>query len=404
MILPSLKGFAPVLALAALAGCSTTDIVGSRAQELPNPPSIIEEHTDASLEDVNEKIQAAYQQLFFGEPTKEAIYRDQGDGTAYIEDIFNGDVRTDSIGYGMLVTVQLGEQEPFDKIWSWAKKYMLVDSGPARGQLDWNCSTQGDDCIHTAATDSSSLIVTALFLAATKFQEQDTHDYNADALSLLDAMSHIEERNGGVVGGVGNCFDGIAQLPRRTSTSFDKNVPVNYLMPAFYDFWAERQPNRAEYWRGIANRSREILEEVPEAKTGLIPETVTFEGERVLGFDNYINITSRTLLNVTLDQTWHQPGGWIATNNERLLDFFLSIGIEDYVAEYYSNGLPYNGFNTLAHRSLVALAAGTSRKPEHDAFLEDLLVQEIPTGQFRYYDGLLYLLALIVLSGQMPSP
>jgi oligosaccharide reducing-end xylanase len=83
-----------------------------------------------------------------------------------------------------------------------------------------------------------------------------------------------------------------------------------------------------------------------------------------------------------------------------LLDFFLAQGVDTYAAEYAITGEPLVTFNTPAHRSMVALAAGTTLRNRHDPFLKDLLQQATPSGTFRYYDGMLYLLSLLVLSGQ----
>jgi oligosaccharide reducing-end xylanase len=49
----------------------------------------------------------------------------------------------------------------------------------------------------------------------------------------------------------------------------------------------------------------------------------------------------------------------------------------------------------------VALAAGTSESEDYDVFIDALLAEPIPEGTFRYYDGMLYMLSLLVLSGQL---
>src|SRR5690606_12674358 len=107
----------------------------------------------------------AFRQLFFGDPETEAVFFPQEDGTGYIKDIANGDVRTDSMAYGMLVTVQLDQREVFDELWAWTKSHMMSPSGASAGLLRWRCSTSGDECARSAATDASSLIATTLLLA-----------------------------------------------------------------------------------------------------------------------------------------------------------------------------------------------------------------------------------------------
>src|SRR5690606_37798559 len=106
---------------------------------------------------------------------------------------------------------------------------------------------------------------------------------------------------------------------------------------------------------------------------------------------------------MALDHLWFGPHSWVVEQNERRLDFFLGEGVDTYVAEYTVEGEPLIDYNTPAHRSLVAVSAGTTSDERYNVFLERLLEEPIPTGHHRYYDGMLYILSLLVLSGQMTS-
>lgn len=402
-------------AAALLSACTSVDVLGAREQtsEVREPPgpsepggtgglrNVLEERQRIPISQVNARLNDAFLQLFFGDPETEAVFFDQGDGTAYIQDIANGDVRTDSMAYGMLVTVQLDHREVFDKLWGWAKQHMLSSSGSSAGLLRWRCDTSGESCASTAATDASSIIATTLLMAETRWGAAGTHDYERDALALLDAMVAIEERNGGVVDGVVNCFDGEAALPRLSSRSPEQETAVDYLMPAFYEVWSRHDQERSALWKRAAENARELLSQVAHPETGLLPEIVSHSGEPDPERDDYRTTTARTLLNLTLDHLWFGPFDWVVEQNERRLDFFLEQGLDDYVSEYTIAGEALVPFNTAAHRSLVALAAGTSKSSEHDVFLEVLLDEPVPAGSFRYYDGMLYMLSLLVLSGQM---
>lgn len=394
-------------------GCSSLDVVGVRqgassdgaapqtGDELPN---LLEEREAVPLTQVNAQLNAAFLQLFFGDPQTEAVFRDLGDGTGYIEDINNSDVRTDSMGYGLLVTVALDQREVFDQLWAWTKQHMMFPSGASSGLLRWRCDTDGSSCADSAATDSSSVIVTALLIASRRWTTGSAHDYRTDALSLLEAMATIEERAGSRAEGIVNSFDFAASLPRFGSKSEEQQVPLDYLMPAFYSVWAEFDASRAEDWTQMAARSREILARAADEKTGLLPEWVTYEGSPVTGRGDYRSTTSRVFLNAALDHLWHGPTPGILDGNTRALDFFLQEGIEKYAAEYTIDGRPLVSYNTVGHRSLVALAAGMSGDSKYDVFLQDLLAQPIPSGDFRYYEGMLYMLSLLTLSGQMTPP
>ncbi len=406
---------APLCACAlTLLGCSSLDVLGERQMQtgegaLPSGTggglsNVLEERQALPISAVNAKLNAAFLQLFFGDPRTEAVFFDQGDGTGYIQDINNRDVRTDSMGYGMLVTVSLDQRAIFDQLWAWTKTHMMFPDGPSKGLLRWRCDTDGAVCEDSAATDSSSVIVTSLFIASRRWPTPGQHDYASDALGVLAAMTGVEQHASAAAEGVVNCFDVVAALPRADSRSPEEQVPLDYLMPAFYEVWAARDPDRATLWRQMAENARDILAQAADPITGLLPEWVTYTGTPVTGQGDYESTTSRTFFNEALDHIWSGPNAAIVAQNERVLDFFLSEGIDSYAAEYRIGGQPLVSYNTVGHRALVALAAGTTENPKYDVFLEDLLAQEVPTGTYRYYEGMLYILSLLTLSGQMAPP
>lgn len=408
-----MKRLVLLAAAALLTGCVSLDVVGARpdAEEDREPipgepdgsglPNVLEERQRIPLSQVKAQLNDAFRQLFFGDPETEAIFFPQGDGTGYIQDIAHGDVRTDSMAYGMLVTVQLDQRDVFDELWAWTKRSMLSSSGASAGLLRWRCDTSGQDCARSGATDASSVIATTLLLAERRWGGAGAHDYEQDGLALLEALTAIEERNGGVVDGVVNCFAPETGLPRESSMAPAAETPVDYLMPAFYELWARHDIARTTYWRRAANDARSLLSRVAHPTTGLLPEIITHEGEPVPEHDAYRFTTGRALLNMALDHLWFGPHQWVVEQNERRLNFFLEEGVDAYVAEYTVQGEPLVDFNTPAHRSLVAVAAGTAPDERYNVFLERLLEEPIPTGHQRYYDGMLYMLSLLVLSGQM---
>lgn len=402
-------------------GCTSLDLLGTRpapvagedrteevdAQENPvsTPlPNVLEDRANVSVSQVDAQLNEAFLQLFFGDPETEAVYFDQGDGTAYIMDIANGDVRTDSMAYGLLTTVQLDQREVFDRLWSWVKTHMLMTEGVTAGLLSWRCDVTGTNCETAGATDASSIIATSLFMAEARWGEAGRFDYEEEALALLEVLVAIEERNGGVIDNVKNSFDMEAALPRDGSGAADGQVRVDYLMPAFYEIWATYDEVRATFWRRTAANSRALLYQIAHPSTGLLPGAVDYAGTPVPGQDAYVSTTARALLNVTLDHLWYGPHDEVVEQNRRLLDFFLAEGIDDYKAAYTLDGRELEPFNTAAHRSLVALAAVTVEDPTYDPFIEALWAEPIPTETYRYYDGMLYMLSLLVASGQLSPP
>ena len=64
--------------------------------------------------DVDAKLKEVFNDVFRG-PNK--VYFEVGDDMGYISDIKNNDVRTEGMSYGLMIAVQFGEKDIFDRIW-----------------------------------------------------------------------------------------------------------------------------------------------------------------------------------------------------------------------------------------------------------------------------------------------
>lgn len=87
--------------------------------------------------DIDAKVAAAWQQLFYGNGTSQRIYYPVGTDKAYILDTGNNDVRSEGMSYGMMISVQLDKQEEFDRLWRWATTYMRNPAGEREGYFAW---------------------------------------------------------------------------------------------------------------------------------------------------------------------------------------------------------------------------------------------------------------------------
>src|SRR5271169_561826 len=80
--------------------------------------------------EVKAKINAAYEQLFHGDPQTQAIAfaagKNENGPLMYVTDWANHDVRTEGMSYGMMIAVQLDKKADFDAIWNWARTYMYI--------------------------------------------------------------------------------------------------------------------------------------------------------------------------------------------------------------------------------------------------------------------------------------
>src|SRR5580704_14838310 len=84
-----------------------------------------------SQKEIDGKIEAAYQQLFHGDPQTQAVFFPAGKNgngpLAYLTDWANHDARTEGVSYGMMISVQLDHKAEFDALWNWAMTYMYIN-------------------------------------------------------------------------------------------------------------------------------------------------------------------------------------------------------------------------------------------------------------------------------------
>jgi oligosaccharide reducing-end xylanase len=136
-------------------------------------------------------------------------------------------------------------------------------------------------------------------------------------------------------------------------------------------------------------------------QTGLAPNYSYFDGRP---YDDEYNgnfryDAFRVGANIGVDYAWFRADPWEVEQSNRLLDFFASQGMDEYKAEYYLTGEPQ-----VAHRSPGLIAtnavAALAADPEKGRpFVQALWDLGIPTGKYRYYDGLLIMLGLLQVSG-----
>jgi oligosaccharide reducing-end xylanase len=364
--------------------------------------------------EIANKIHSAFDTLFHGTPADQAIFFPMGAGKAAIKDIFhNEEIRTEGMGLGMMICVEYDKQTEFDQLWRYAKENLIVKSGPARGYFNSYCDMSvGRDAESRPCLDPFGLqqFAMALVLAhgrwGSNYQDAGpaTIDYNADAWMLLDIMRNKERENGGIIDGITNTFDS------RTFLVFDepKVTAFNYTrpaveMPAYYDLWA--QATGDTFWSAAAINARGFWQSVANQDTGLLPVKAYFSGNEFSGWNLFAPEGYRTQLNLALDQIWTGTNSesWHQTEANRIIDFFASIldaGNENYGMMYELNGAEIDA--TPPDASLVSVngdCALIATSPNRQAFIQAVWDLGVPSGDTRYYAGLLYLLSLLMLSG-----
>ncbi len=350
--------------------------------------------------EIQQKIDQAWQQLFYGDNDTQRVYYPVGPDMAYIKDIANNDVRTEGMSYGMMLAVQLDKKEEFDRLWKWAHTYMLQKDGPYRGYFAWHTRDTGEPIDANPAPDGEEWFVTALLFAANRWGNgEGIFNYQAEAQKILDVMLHKDAEKTGLAT---NMFDPktkqVVFVPTGREATFTN---PSYQLPAFYELWAKWANKDNQFWKAAAQASRAFWKTTAQSATGLMPDYAEFNGKPRADPDHkdFRYDAFRNAANVALDWAWFAADPWAVKQSNRLLDFFRAQGLDRYVNQYSLDGQPLSGDRSAGLVAMNAVA-GLAADPEKSKdFVQALWDLEIPDGQWRYYDGLLYFLALLQVSG-----
>ena len=366
---------------------------------------------------VTAKIDSAFRQLFHGDPAAQSVYFPAGtnaDGAlAYIHDLGSGDVRSEGMSYGMMIAVQLDQQAEFDALWNWAKTFMYHDATnhPSFGYFSWSMKTNGVANDEMPAPDGEQYFETALYLATARWGNGlGIYNYRAEADRLLQDLRHRQLITGATVKGAmtaGAIFEPDKKLVRFTPDVANWNhTDPSYQLPAFYELWAHcgPKPDR-EFWAQAATASREFFQRAANPSTGLAPDYANFDGtpwaapwntnSADFQYDSW-----RTAMNWSVDWAWWNQDVREKNLSDRLQAFFEAKGLSNYGSRFTLEGHQLGNDHTTGLVAMNAVASLAATNPRAQKFVEALWNTPVPTGQWRYYDGMLYLLALLHCSGK----
>lgn len=359
-----------------------------------------QDYLGKSQEDVASKIDKGWQQLFYGDDMTERVYYPVDTDMAYILDVGNGDVRTEGMSYGMMIAVQLNRKEEFDRLWKWTKTYMYQSEGPFRGYFAWHCTPDGQKLASNPASDGEEWFVMALLFAAHRWGNgEGIFNYREEAQQILNTMLHKSEEDNGIAT---NMFDleskQVVFVPSGRYATFTN---PSYHLPFYYELWARWAAQDNSFWYEAAQASRSFFHKAAHPQTGLMPDYANFDGSPVddpehedFRFDAW-----RTLANVAVDYAWFKADPWQIEQSNRVLDFLASHGIHTFPNQYTLEGTPLSSDHSTGLVAMAAVAGMIADPQKGQPFIEALWNADIPTGKWRYYDGMLYLLALLHVSG-----
>jgi oligosaccharide reducing-end xylanase len=350
--------------------------------------------------EIDQKVNDAFLSLFHGDQDAK-VYYEFNDREAYIKDIGSNDIRTEGMSYGMMICVQLDKKEEFDKLWNFAKNRMQNISGKNKGYFKWHVTDKGEELDNGPASDGEEYFVTALMFADKRWGSNNGIDYISEANNILNTMLHKED------------YDPEGSNMFNTKLAMVKFVPgstftdPSYHLPAFYEIWAKKAARDNEFWSKAASASRKYFKVCSNPSTGLVPDYAEYDGSPVVtgGHENFSFDAIRTIQNAAVDYAWWKSDPFEAAFADRIQAFFESKGLDKYECVWTLDGKkaiqPYHTTALISMNAVASLSA--TDKARSKRFVEELWKLKAPTGQWRYYDGMLYMLAMLHCSGNFKA-
>ena len=408
------------LALALAAAVAAAPADGHGAYETGRYRDLFAEAGHSKAE-VDAKIEAAYRQLFHGDPETELLFFPSGSNEngplAYIPDIQHTDVRSEGMSYGMMIAVQLDRKAEFDALWNWSMTHMYHadPKHPTYGFFSWQMRYDGTVMDELPAPDGEEYYAMALLFAENRWGNgKGIYDYGAAARRLLDHMVHrepirgpVKQRNGTNEHTVGKEVHDEPPMILFSPDERNGFTDASYHLPAFYELWARWGPERDRpFWARAAETSRDLFVKAAHEKTGLVPNLSGFDGAprdwRGPGTAAFREDAWRVAMNWSVDWSWWAKDPRQRELSDRLQAFFESQGMESYGDNWLLDGKPLRDRHSpglVATNGVASLASADAVRARK--FVDALWALEVPkSATFRYYDGLLYLMSLLHASGR----
>jgi len=105
-------------------------------------------------------------------------------------------------------------------------------------------------------------------------------------------------------------------------------------------------------------------------------------------------------MNWSVDWAWWAKDPCEQELSDRLQAFFESQGIDAYVNHYTLDGKPLGNHRSTGHVAMNAVASLAATQSQAEQFVMELWNAPVLTDQYRYYDGMLCLLAMLHCGGE----
>ncbi|NLZ83479.1 MAG: xylanase [Clostridiales bacterium] len=351
-----------------------------------------------SQEEIDKKIKDTFNTMFFDPDEK--IYFEMGENMGYMLDTGNYDVRTEGMSYGMMMAVQMDNQDIFNRLWLFSKTFMYQNSGKYKGYFAWSVAPDGKKNAEGPAPDGEEYYAMALFFASERWGDgAEPFDYSRQAREILRHCIHQSElvEGGSPMWDPNNYY--IKFVPEATFTD------PSYHLPHFYELFALRAYEEdREFWKQAAIESRKYLHKACHPVTGMAPEYAEYDGtpKRLFHDGQFYSDAYRVAMNIGLDAAWFNKDESLGDIIDRLQRFFSENTKLGEYANYMLDGTPLDQqalhpVAIIATNAAGSLASKNKRRLEWVKYFWDTPLRK---GERRYYDNCLYFFCLLMLSGR----
>ncbi|HEY5381089.1 MAG TPA: glycosyl hydrolase family 8 [Acidobacteriaceae bacterium] len=186
----------------------------------------------------------------------------------------------------------------------------------------------------------------------------------------------------------------------------NRTTDPSYHLPAFYELWARWGPveDRA-FWERAAEVSRGFFAKVTGPETALTPDRANFDATPAKGWNGrpaeFGYDSWRSVSNWSVDYSWWRKSADEPVLSERYQRFLAGQGVGAFVDQYTLDGKPLSERHSPGMVATAAVGSlATAKSETANAFVDALWNTPVPSGEQRYYDGMLYLMSMMHCSGE----
>ncbi|MBF7073470.1 glycoside hydrolase [Glaciecola sp. MH2013] len=326
---------------------------------------------------------------------------------AFIKAIHSDDIVSEGMSYGMMLAVMMDDQSTFNKLWKFTKTYMQNKDGSQKDFFAWRLRAQAPYTPYdiNPAPDGEEYFAMALFFANNRWGSTDgIFDYKTEANEILNDMINTHTETTRLM------MHPEYQQIEFTTTIFEESfTDASYHLPAFYELWALWADDDNQYWHETAQISRDFFSRAAHPVTGLFSDYSTHEGApKVTSFNPNSHKSAfdsfRVIGNIAMDYHWFSRSEEMQRLVDLQVNFFESEinTFGNFIAVYDVDGTREPGINYRGEgrNAMNGYGATASELAFSDQMLRSLWEQQRPTGEFRYYDGFLYMFSMLHAAGE----